>query len=294
MILHPDRYSTSNVAKRKLGIVVHDAESPDDATDSLIRLLAQPGDRWLDTSDHSKGVYGSGYHAVTRLDSHYTAIAPFWVGPYAAPPLNKTWAHVCMPGFARQTVEEWSDPLSRAHIIGCARFIVDVATEFDLPIGFVDAHGLLAGDSGYTSHWEVSKAWGNTDHTDPGSNFPWQLLAAQIRALQLTTPAPPPPANQEDRMKIQIMQPIDSNAVFLGECDPVSLVSLNIRWSGPGSAKVDAMIQAHINAGAIDRRTNNRPSIADLGNCFLDGPLPYDDTVAWTKAMFAGVDQGVA
>ena len=45
---------------------------------------------------------------------------------------------------------------------------------------------MKAGRRGYTSHAEVSKAFRQTDHTDPGVNFPWDVLAAEIARLTTT------------------------------------------------------------------------------------------------------------
>jgi hypothetical protein len=47
MLLHKDRYSTTGVPTRKLGVVVHDSESGDGSGPVLIELLKRPGDRKL-------------------------------------------------------------------------------------------------------------------------------------------------------------------------------------------------------------------------------------------------------
>lgn len=283
MILHPSRYSISGVVLRKLGVVVHTAESPDDRTNALISYMTKPGDRPVDPKDPDSRLIGSGYHAVTAGDGTYIRTADWTAGPFAAPPLNKTWAHICMPGYARQTRDEWLDPLSRSHIKGVALFIRDVCREFNLPVQHINSRGLLAGESGYTSHAEVSKAWGATDHTDPGSSFPWDVLANDIFNIT-PRPAPPTVTPPEDDMQITIFTVRDSRAVFLGETTPRG-IALNVRWSGPGSPKVLAMLEAHRRAGAIDRTID----VADLSNAFLLGPLPVDDVRTWTPDDFAGL-----
>ncbi len=203
MILHPDRYNTGAPA-RKLGVVVHTSESSDTSHDSLLRFLQSAGDR--PTSDG--GVYGSGYTAITDGHGGYTRVADPDVAPFHAPPLNATWAGVCIPGRAAQTRDEWLDEISRAHIRGAARFIVDQWNLDDRtwPLtGPVSPAELLTGRQGITSHLNVGLAWRRTNHTDPGPHFPWDVLLADV--AELSTPQPIPPVSpEEDRMQVVVFE----------------------------------------------------------------------------------------
>jgi len=51
----------------------------------------------------------------------------------------------------------------------------------------------------FYSHDDMRRAWGGTDHTDPGPNFPWDRLLDAVKG-----PAAPPavPAQEEDEMKL--------------------------------------------------------------------------------------------
>lgn len=180
MLLHKDRYyPTSTLIKH--GVVVHDSESGDGSSANLISVLKSPGNK---PSSHG-GFFGAGYHAVTDGGGGYVQIADASAGPYSAPPLNPTWWHVCMPGFVNQTREQWLDQLSYAHILGVAHFIVDKQKEDNQtwPLSFIFADQLKAGLHGYTSHYQVSLAWHETTHTDPGPNFPWDVLDRIIQSL---------------------------------------------------------------------------------------------------------------
>lgn len=187
-MLHSDRYSTTGVTLRKSGVVIHTNEGPDGSGASLDRYMASPGDRPL--GDGRK--YGSGYHARARdADGWVTYVGPE-AGPFAAPPCNKTWWHIVIPGWSRQTRNEWLTDVSRDFIRSVARFVV-WAWERDgrtWPLVRADDLDLQLGDGGYTSHNFVSKAWRQSNHTDPGPNFPWDVLAADI--AELTAPAPEP------------------------------------------------------------------------------------------------------
>lgn len=187
--LHPDRYSSTGVSLRKRGVVIHDSESGDGSSASLIAALQRPGDRPLGAGR----MYGSGYAAVTDGAGGYVEMADASMGPYHAPPANKDWWSICIPGRASQTREEWLDTLSLAHIRGVARYIVDKAAIDGFPIHRLSVSELLAGDGGYCDHDDISDAWGQTNHYDVGPNFPWDILDLEIQLL-ITPPAPPPPA----------------------------------------------------------------------------------------------------
>lgn len=177
MLLHPDRYYPTTTLV-KYGVVVHDSESGDGSSANLINILKTPG---TEPSSHG-GFYGPGYHAVTNGSGGYVEMADKTAGPYSAPPLNPTWWHVCMPGYASQTRAQWMDELSMAHIRGVAQFIVDKWNQDgkSWPLSFIFADLLKLGRKGYTSHYQVSLAFGKTNHYDPGPNFPWDILEQEI------------------------------------------------------------------------------------------------------------------
>jgi hypothetical protein len=210
ILLHPDRYNITATVQ-KGGVVVHDAESGDGASATLVNLLQQPGDR----VSKAGNVYGAGYHGVTDGLGGYVSMADGTAGPFSAPILNDTWWHVCMPGFANQTREQWLDPLSRAHIKGVAKFIYDKWIEDDriwYP-NFVFASQLVQLVHGYTSHAQVALAWKKTTHTDPGPNFPWDVLERDI--LTLMNPS------EEDDMRLSVMTLTNTTpaTTFLGYAD---------------------------------------------------------------------------
>lgn len=192
--VHPDRYSTTGVATRKAGVVVHTSESDDATYPTLVVLLGRPGDRPLDPKNPTGRKYGSGYHALTlNTGDLFDQVLEASAGPYAAPPLNKTWWHICMPARVRQTRAEWLDGPSLAGIRAVAAFIVAKHLVDGFPLRRVSPLELAAGAEGYCDHWTVSRAFGKTDHTDVGANFPWDVLEAEIAArLQPATPTPTP------------------------------------------------------------------------------------------------------
>lgn len=211
--VHTDRWSpTSHLDKG--GVVVHDAESPDGSAQALIDLMSRPGN--FPSPSRPGGFYGAAYHAVTSNDPTdpigYVELLPDGAGPYAAPPVNGTWWHICIPGYARQTREEWLDPASAAGIRGVARYIIAKSELDGFPLirptvaqlAQLDAYTLRVG---YAGHIDISLAWRQSTHTDPGPGFPWDVLAITIE--QLTTEEP------DDMQKPIFIDPSDGPGQYV-------------------------------------------------------------------------------
>ena len=93
---------------------------------------------------------------------------------------NKTGIHIEMSGRARQTREEWYDNYSNAMLINVEKLVAKLCKKLSIPIKFIDAHGLLRGEKGITTHNESRKAFKMTTHTDPGGGFPMKEFIQDI------------------------------------------------------------------------------------------------------------------
>jgi len=253
--VHPDRWNPTTTT-RKVGVVIHDAESPDSSAQVLCDLMARPGDR----ANGSGGFYGASYHAVTTndpADAPYVQVQGADHGPFAAPPVNGTWWHICLPGRASQDRDGWLDTASRAGIRGVARFIVDKAATDGFPIERCSTGDLLAGDGGYCGHVDISNAWHQSDHTDPGPAFPWDVLAADIAELL-------GPPTEDNEMAKAIQVPGDP-AIF------AATSALTAVWMHAG---VDTALHE---LGLVELRPDGSAfacSRAALKGLELIGPLP--------------------
>ncbi|QGU03090.1 N-acetylmuramoyl-L-alanine amidase [Corynebacterium kalinowskii] len=59
---------------------------------------------------------------------------------------------------------------------------------YGIPVDILDAPHLLQGRKGLYGH-DDTRVWGGTDHTDPGPNFPWDVLRDRVLAKLNPTPA---------------------------------------------------------------------------------------------------------
>lgn len=105
---------------------------------------------------------------------------------YGAKSANAKGIHIEQAGRAAQTREQWLDPYSKRMIKRVAGLINEIAERWTIPLVFVDSNGLKAGKRGITTHNEVNKAWPSSGHTDPGQNYPLDVLFAD-----LASPVPP-------------------------------------------------------------------------------------------------------
>lgn len=116
--------------------------------------------------------------------------------PYAAPPLNTHGFHIEQAGFARWTRPEWLQhrvTVERAAwkaALRCRWYKIpallltvdelkaDFGTEIE---GGVPVHqGPLHG--GIVTHQTISRAYGLSDHTDPGAGYPLDLFLHLLRS----------------------------------------------------------------------------------------------------------------
>lgn len=262
VLLHPDRFSTSGVSIRKVGCCLHTNEGPDGSGASLLRYLQRPGDRPLGGGR----MYGSGYHAIAG-EVDWVDLADAACGPYHAPPINKTWWAICIPGYAAQTRDQWLDTPSRSFIRCVARFIVDRAARDGFELRRPSIAELRGGAGGYCSHGDVARAWGQTDHTDPGPNFPWDVLAADIADLSAPIVIPPTP------------QPVFTEDVMLAIYRPTFAAPPNY---DPAWFVVFA-------SGAVRRATNPDVKLAgdlNVPTLLLDSPDQYAELLRASGSQY--------
>jgi hypothetical protein len=102
-------------------------------------------------------------------------------------------AYGCFPtGNSRSVQVEisgLSNHLTDASLRRVAPVVARVCQEYGLPIRKVSSADLANGVKGICGHIDVTYAWGEGDHTDPGASFPWQTFIGYVQAA-LNPPAP--------------------------------------------------------------------------------------------------------
>ncbi|MDG9711153.1 peptidoglycan recognition protein family protein [Streptomyces sp. DH10] len=112
-----------------------------------------------------------------------------------APGANSDGLGLELAGYARQSRAEWLDDYSKGVIEQAAQVTADWCKKHNIPARKLSVAELRAGKRGIVGHVDVSKAYGQTNHYDPGPNFPWSYFISRVNAkLKKTTlPAPSTP-----------------------------------------------------------------------------------------------------
>jgi hypothetical protein len=80
-----------------------------------------------------------------------------------------------------------SNELTDASLRRVAPIVARVCREFGIPVRKASASDLAAGVKGICGHLDVTNAWHQGDHTDPGQYFPWPTFIAYV--LNAANPA---------------------------------------------------------------------------------------------------------
>jgi hypothetical protein len=161
-------YTTGRPDGKPLWVVIHDMEKTEDAGCA----------EWTANYFHT----GAGGRSVS---SHYCAdndsIVQCVLLRHSAwtvgnRPGNNRGINWEMCGYAAQTRAQWLDPFGLAMFNRMAPIIRSDAAKYGIPLVKRTVAELRAWTPGVTSHNDLRLAFDVTDHTDPGSGFPWDMF----------------------------------------------------------------------------------------------------------------------
>jgi N-acetyl-anhydromuramyl-L-alanine amidase AmpD len=121
---------------------------------------------------------------------------------FHAPGANNNGVGIELTGRAAQSAAGWDDDFSRNTLELAAGLSAQICARWAIPVQFIDAAGLLAGQRGITTHRMVSQAFKKSTHTDPGPNFPMgRFLELVLLGATIAEPAPLPAAAVRPTLK---------------------------------------------------------------------------------------------
>lgn len=179
--VHPDRIGPVKTKGPNRLLVIHTSEGSEgpNSAENLCGYISSPGDKV-----GTNGMYGSSYHYLTDTDRVLPAV-PSTLVAYAAAGANHDGIHICIPGKAGQTRAAWLDTVSRDYIRRCAEVMVDESEASGIPLVRLGVADIQAAKWGYCGHYDISRAYHLSDHTDPGPFFPWDVLADDIKEFTM-------------------------------------------------------------------------------------------------------------
>lgn len=152
-------------------VVIHDMEAPEKSTtaEAVARYFAG-----LPASNKASAhVCVDNDSAVRCVDDNDRA--------WHAPGANADGLGLELAGYARQSRAQWLDAYSEAVLRQAARITADWCKKYKIPVKRLSVAELKAGQKGIVGHRDVSAAYRQTDHTDPGPNFPWDVFLGMVR-----------------------------------------------------------------------------------------------------------------
>lgn len=162
-------------------IVIHDMEFPETASaaeviahDFATRTAKNPGSAHINVDNDS---------IVQCVKDNDIA--------FAAPGANKDGIQIELAGFGKQTRAQWLDDYSEALLQRGADATAQYCLKYDIPPVHITNQQLAAGAKGIIGHYQASAVYHLSDHTDPGTAFPWDyficLVGRAVERRKLTT-----------------------------------------------------------------------------------------------------------
>lgn len=112
-------------------------------------------------------------HYVVDADSVTHCVPDMLIAWHAGHTANLLGIGVEICGWAEQTRAEWLDAMSLSTLCRAARLVADLCAEYRIPVVYLDDVALnTQRPHGITTHADVSRAWRESSHWDPGSGFP--------------------------------------------------------------------------------------------------------------------------
>jgi N-acetyl-anhydromuramyl-L-alanine amidase AmpD len=152
-------------------VVIHGTVSPCKAGGALAvaRFFARPATQ------------ASAHYVVDPADV-VRCLPETIVGWHAPPNAHSIGVELCDP--QKGDDDRWHDDAHTAMLELAATLVRQIAARWKVPLLRIDALDLRHGQRGICGHVDVSQAWHESDHTDPGKGFPWAHFMDLVRGGQ--------------------------------------------------------------------------------------------------------------
>lgn len=155
--------------------VFHTSENSDSTSPIAVAEWQQ------DTSNESSYnvLFGTDGTTVRGNDDNYS--------PWAAGPTgNRYGFHGSAIGYAARSRADWLKHTKQLESM--ARWAADLNRRYGIPLRWLTADQVAAGKWGFCGHAQVSDAWREVNHRDPGAGFPHDVVLARAKEINNPTP----------------------------------------------------------------------------------------------------------
>lgn len=126
---------------------------------------------------------GGSAHYVCGVDGEEHCVPDDTIAYHAPPNAHSLGIEITAEGgqYPRNyTREQWTSPQVWPAVQRAAARCRDLCQRYGIPMVKLSPADLLAGKHGICGHVDVSQAWHQSTHSDPGPNFPWDLFMAEV------------------------------------------------------------------------------------------------------------------
>lgn len=167
--LGPAAHTTSGSNLPVNRIVIHSTVSP----------CVAGGARGIARYFRSASAGGSAHYVVDPIEE-VQVVGDSKIAWHAPPNSHSIGIELCdMP--SKLSKRRWKDKEHAAMLRRAARLTAQLCLAYDVPAVKLDAGDLRAGRKGICGHTNVSAAWHQSSHWDPGA-FPWKTFITMVRA----------------------------------------------------------------------------------------------------------------
>lgn len=135
----------------------------------------------------SAGAGGSAQYVVDPFEvvQCYDEHTVCW---HAPPNQGSIGIELCDP--QKGSPARWKDANHEAMLVLAAKLVRQVAARWNVPLRRLSVADLRAGKHGICGHVDVAQAWHQSDHTDPGTGFPWDHFMDLVHGGDKPEPEP--------------------------------------------------------------------------------------------------------
>lgn len=278
-------------------IVIHSVEGPLEA--GLAESLAR---YYFGTTACNE----TSAHAIIGPDLIVEMVPPAWMA-WQCGNGNQRGYGMEQTGYARFSRAEWTTPLGMKQLTNVAWWAAQKCRELGIPARWLTDEQLATkGQKGFVTHNDVTRVLGGTTHTDPGPDYPRDLLMAAIQADLYGTPTPAPTPQPEDDMtpeEHQWLADVHQRSNWLmqmGAIDAKRTPTPNLHMAVPPYsipnqiAAVRELLESLLKTVAIDAAGNSLPvapySLFNLANQTHQTVNELVDAVAELKSSLAALN----
>jgi hypothetical protein len=171
---HPDRIAGVRTAADIFSVVVHATAADNPATSTGAFFQSPPSD---------PDDVGSAQLTVDN-DTCIRSVGDLQIAN-GVPPLNQEGLHIEQRGLGDFPRAKWLGE-RRDTVRRCAFHVAKWCTTFDIPVRFLEVADLQAGGDqakGITTHANVTNAFHQSTHEDPGPDYPIDVLLEDIESF---------------------------------------------------------------------------------------------------------------